>query len=74
MKLIVKKIGDDLVLVLPPELIQQLNWTHGDELNAIVEERDIRVMFAQSAHDRGLAIARKLMEDYKETLEALARS
>jgi antitoxin component of MazEF toxin-antitoxin module len=74
MKLIVKRIGDDLVLVLPKEIVKELTWRHGDESNASFEEHALRVAFVQSAHDRGMAIARKAAVDYKETFEALAKA
>lgn len=74
MKLEVKKIGDDLVLILPDDLIQRLGWAQGDEVAAFVEERDLRLTFSRSQHDRAMALVEEIIEEYKDALTELARS
>ena len=74
MKLEIQKIGDDLVLILPDELIRQLGWAQGDEVAVSVEGRDMRLAFSRSLHDRAMALAEEIMEEYKDALAELARS
>jgi putative addiction module antidote len=74
MALRIKKIGDSRVVELPPELLAQLGWDTGDVLVAEVIEGGIKFTRAKTKHDRAMEIAREVMEKYRQTFEALAKS
>jgi putative addiction module antidote len=70
----IEKHGDKRVVVLPPELLAQLGWDVGDVLMAEIFEDGIKFTRAKTKHDRAMEIARTVMEKYRKTFEALAKS
>jgi antitoxin component of MazEF toxin-antitoxin module len=70
----IEKDGDKRLVVLPPELLAQLGWDVGDVLTAEIFEGGIKFTRTQTAHDHTMEIARDVMERYRETFEALAKS
>jgi hypothetical protein len=46
---------------------------HGDILDAELTENGLKVVRTMTAHDQAMAIADKVMEEDRETLEALAK-
>lgn len=74
MKLEVKKIGNSTGLILPKELLQDLNLTQGDWLH-VVKQPDGRVVLAKRdvEFEKGMEIARKAMKTYENALRELAK-
>ena len=66
--------GTDYVFVLPADLIAQSGWTRGDVFQASVEGDALKLARTQAAHDGAMEIAERVMDEYRETLEALAKS
>ena len=74
MEIQIRKCGDELSIVFPTSLVAQLGWAHGDILSAEVSGDGVAITRAMTAHDHAMKIARKAMDEYRETLEALAKS
>ncbi|KQO56879.1 MULTISPECIES: AbrB/MazE/SpoVT family DNA-binding domain-containing protein [unclassified Methylobacterium] len=74
MKLEVKKIGNSTGLILPRELITKLNLRQGQWLH-ITEMPDggVRLTPYDPDFDKAMAIVDDIMEEYKDTLRALAQ-
>jgi putative addiction module antidote len=74
MKLEIKKIGNSSGILLPKELMAELDLKQGDWLS-IVREPDGRLMIVPRDNDleEGLDIARKLMRRYDNALKELAK-
>jgi antitoxin component of MazEF toxin-antitoxin module len=74
MKMEIEKNGDRRLVVLPPDLLAKLGWNVGDILSAEISENGVRFTRAQTAHDHAMEIAKDVMDEYRETFEALAKS
>jgi antitoxin component of MazEF toxin-antitoxin module len=74
MKTELRQCGDRLVLLLPLELVSELGWEQGDVCECRIEADGLRIVRIETAFDRTMEIARKAMEEYKETLATLAKS
>ena len=74
MKLEVKKIGNSTGLILPRELITKLNLRQGQWLH-ITEMPDggVRLTPYDPDFDKAMAIVDDIIEEYKDTLRALAQ-
>ena len=74
MKLEVKKIGNSTGLILPKELITKLNLQQGQWLH-VTESADggVRLTHYDPEFDRTMAIVDEIMDEYKDTLRALAK-
>ena len=59
---------------LPDELVAQLGWRRGDLLSIEAEKGALRIVRAQTYHDRAMHFARRAMVKYRETFEALAKT
>ena len=70
----IEKDGDKRVVELLPELLPQLGWDVGDVLTAEIFEHGIKFMRTKTAHDHAMEIAMDVMEKYRETFEAVAKS
>jgi antitoxin component of MazEF toxin-antitoxin module len=70
----IEKQGDKRLVVLPPELLARLGWDVGDILVAEIFADGIKFTRAKTKHDHAMEIARAVMEEYRETFEALAKS
>jgi putative addiction module antidote len=74
MKLEVKKIGNSTGLILPKELLSQLNLTQGDWLYATrMADGSIRLAPYDPHHEEVMEIAREVMKEYRDTFKALAK-
>jgi putative addiction module antidote len=74
MKLEVKKIGNSTGLILPKELLAQLNLTQGDWLYATkMSDGSIRLAAYDPHHEEVMEIAREVMKEYRNTFKALAK-
>ena len=74
MKLEVKKIGNSTGLILPKELLQDLNLAQGDVLH-VSKQPDGTIVLAKrdDQFERGMEIARKAMKTYENALRELAK-
>ena len=74
MKLEVKKIGNSTGLILPRELITKLNLRQGQWLH-ITEMPDggVRLTPYDPDFDKAMALVDDIMDEYKDTLRALAQ-
>ncbi len=74
MKLEVKKIGNSTGLILPRDLIAKLNLQQGQWLH-VTELPDGGVRLTPYNHDfdKAMAIVDDIMDEYKDTLRALAQ-
>lgn len=69
----IRKLDDDLVVVLPADILERLGWGSGDAVQISVEGADIRIVRTKTKHDRAMEIADELMDEYRDTLSALAK-
>ena len=74
MKVKVSQIDEQLGVFLPDELIASLGWEPGDILQVEVENGGLRIVRVQKAFGQGVQVAEGLMDEYRETLEALAKT
>jgi putative addiction module antidote len=74
MELKLDKIGDDLVIVIPAEAVSTLQWKRGDILSAEVANDMLKIVRTKTVHDCAMDIADRVMAEYRETFEALAKS
>jgi putative addiction module antidote len=74
MKLEIKKIGNSTGIILPKELLAQLDLKQGDKVTAsLLPEGGLKLTHAEATFDKGLEIARKAMRTYRTTLKELAK-
>ena len=74
MKVTVCQFDEQLGVLLPDELISSLGWEPGDILEVEVENGGLRIARVQTAFEHGMQVAKGLMDEYRETLEALAKT
>ncbi len=74
MKLEVKKIGNSTGLILPKELLTRLNFRQGDWVT-VTELADgaLQLRRSEEIFDKGMEIAEKAMETYRNALSELAK-
>ena len=74
MKLEVKKIGNSTGLILPKELLKDLDLAQGDWL-FVTRQADGSLVLARrdETFERGMEIARKAMKTYDNALRELAK-
>jgi putative addiction module antidote len=74
MQLEIKKIGNSTGIILPKELLAQLDLKQGDKVTAsLLPEGAFKLTRAEETFDKGLEIARKAMRTYRTTLKELAK-
>jgi antitoxin component of MazEF toxin-antitoxin module len=74
MKLQVRQIKEQLGVVFPDDLIASLGWQPGDILEAELDGNGLKIVRVQTAFEHGMQIAEQAMEEYRGTLEALAKT
>ncbi len=74
MELQVVKSGDDLLIVIPEALRAQLQWQAGDTVKADVAGDGLTLTRTETAHDRAMKIAEKVMIEYHDVFVTLAKS
>ena len=74
MKLEVKRVGNSTGLILPKELLGQLNLTQGDWLY-VTENGDgsVRLSPYDPAFEKGMKIAEKAIETHRNAVADLAK-
>jgi putative addiction module antidote len=73
MRLEIKKIGNSTGLILPKDLVNRLRLEHGQEVTVTETADGFRVSRHDPEFERALESARKGMQRYCKTLEALAK-
>jgi putative addiction module antidote len=74
MQLEIKKIGNSTGIILPKELLAQLDLKQGDQVTAsLLPEGGLKLTRAEETFNKGLEIARKAMRTYRTTLKELAK-
>ena len=74
MKLEVKKIGNSTGLILPKELLTQLNLGQGDWVFVSrTPDGGLKIAPYDPEHEEALAHAREVMREYRDTFKALAK-
>jgi putative addiction module antidote len=74
MKVKVRKFKEKLGVVFPDEVITSLGWEPGDVLDVEVEDNGLKIVRVETAFDRAMRIAKDAMDEYREALQALAKS
>jgi putative addiction module antidote len=74
MKLEIKKIGNSDGLLLPRELMQRLDLKRGQQLHVIeLAGGGFQVLPYNPDFDKTMEIADEIMDEYRDTLAALAK-
>lgn len=74
MKLEVKKIGNSTGLILPKELLAKLSLQQGQWLHVTqMPDGGVRLTPYDPEFDRAMALVDDIMDEYKDTLHALAK-
>jgi antitoxin component of MazEF toxin-antitoxin module len=75
MKAEVIRIGDELALILPNEIVTSLDIAKGQRLYVRrLADGGFRVGANDPEYDKGMRIAERVMAEYAETFKALAKS
>ena len=73
-KLEIKKIGNSTGLILPKELLAELNFAQGDWVHVSrTPDRGLKISPYDPDHEEAMEIARKVMREYQDTFKALAK-
>jgi hypothetical protein len=70
----IEKDGNRRLVALPLDLLAKLGWDVGDVLIAEIFEDGIRFARTKTDHERTMEIGATLMDEHRETFEALAKS
>jgi putative addiction module antidote len=73
MKLEVKKIGNSTGLILPKELLARLNLSQGDCVYVTETPDGVRLTPYDPDFEAVMKLADEVMDEYKDTLRALAK-
>ena len=74
MKLEVKKIGNSTGLILPRELLTRLHLEQGQWLHVTeLPDGGVRLSPYDPDFDQAMAVVDEIMDEYKDTLRALAK-
>jgi antitoxin component of MazEF toxin-antitoxin module len=69
------KVGNEMALILPNEIVTMLDLKEGQEIQARrLADGGFRIGVDDPIHDKGMRIAEKAMVKYAETFKALAKS
>jgi antitoxin component of MazEF toxin-antitoxin module len=74
MKIQIGRCEDNLFIVLPKQVVAQLDRGSGDIIGIEVADGGLKAVRIVTDHDRTMDIANEVMDDYRETFEALAKS
>ena len=74
MKLEIKKIGNSTGLILPKELLSELNFSQGDWLHVTkMADKSLKLSPYDPKHEKAMEIAREVMREYRDSFKALAK-
>lgn len=69
----VQKIGDSLVIVLPEEVLQQLNVGEGDNVFVTETADGVEITTDNPEFERAMQAYKKVSQKYKNALRELAK-
>ncbi len=74
MKLEIKKIGNSTGIILPKELLAEMNFAQGDWLHVTkTPDESLKLSPYDPMHEEAMRIAREVMREYRDTFKALAK-
>jgi putative addiction module antidote len=74
MQLEIKKIGNSTGIILPKELLGQLELKQGDQVFVTIEpNRTMKIAASDPQHAEVMRLAREVMHEYRVTLTELAK-
>jgi putative addiction module antidote len=74
MQLEIKKIGNSTGIILPKELLGQLEWQQGDQMFVTIEpDKTMKIARKDPQHAEVMRLAREVMHEYRDTLTELAK-
>ena len=74
MKIVIKRIGNSEGLILPRELMRRLDLKHGQQLHITeLPGGGFQALPYDPDFERTMEIADEIMDEYKDTLAALAK-
>jgi putative addiction module antidote len=73
MKLEVKKIGNSTGLILPKELLSELNVKQGQWLHVTSMPGGVRLTPYDPDFEETMTVVDDIMDEYRDTLKALAK-
>lgn len=75
MKALVTKLGEEIVLVLPNEIVKMPDLKDGQRLFVRrLDDGGFRVGATDPLYDEGMRIAERVMEEYRDVFIELAKS
>ena len=74
MELKIRRCGENLIILLPEELVAKFGWDVGDILSGEISANGVTIVRTMTAHDHAMNIAREAMDEYRETFVSLAKS
>ena len=75
MKALVTKLGDETALILPNEIVKMLDLNEGQSLYVRkLDDGGFRVGATDPLHDQVIRIAERVMEEYRNAFEELAKN
>jgi putative addiction module antidote len=70
----IRKIGNSVGVILPKDLLARLNLKEGDKFYPVEQpDGSLRLSPFNPKHARTMEIARKVMNEYRDTFAALAK-
>jgi putative addiction module antidote len=69
----ITKVGNSAGIILPKEVLAQLNAAVGETLSVVITPRGIELSVAESDFDTQMAAAREVMARRKRALRELAK-
>ena len=70
----IRKIGNSLGFILPKDLLARLDLKDGDKMHVVEQtERGVKLTPYDPKHAKVMDIARKVMDEYKDTFRELAK-
>jgi putative addiction module antidote len=73
-KLKIRSIGSSYGIILPKEILSQLNLAEGDELFVVAAAGELKLTPYNPDFDKVLDAARDIVKRYRNDLRALAKS
>jgi putative addiction module antidote len=74
MQLEIKKIGNSTGIILPKELLAQLDLKQGDKVFATIDaDKAVKIARHDPQHAEVMQMAREIMHEYHVTLTELAK-
>ena len=69
----IRRVGDELAVILPQEWITEAKLAEGDELVASVSEGALNLTTPETRHQWLMRLAQEGMDEYREALAELAK-